>query len=227
MAEHRLLNPFTSVDKNGILTFGGDQTRAESAAICKCGCGIVAAADLFIYMCRYHGRCRARELSFAQGAGAVRLGDYNALLSALNRAYFPLLPPFGINGVALVGGINLFFMRHAWPYRAQWGVRYGALWTSIEKMLDNDLPVIIAVGPNLPRFWQNNQAALYTRLPDGSYKKIGAVKAHFMSVTAIDAEWLTVSSWGRRYYIRRCEYDAYVRAHSNGLVCNIAYIKAI
>ena len=113
------------------------------------------------------------------------------------------------------------------PLRAQWGVRYSELWRSIEAMVDADLPAIIAVGPNMPRFWQNNRLGLYTRLPDGSYKRIGAVKAHYMSVTAIDGEWLTVSSWGRRYCISRAEYDAYTRAYSNGLLCNIAYIKTL
>ena len=123
--------------------------------------------------------------------------------------------------------MNLFFRAYKYPLRAQWGVRYSDLWRSIETMVDADLPAIIAVGPNMPRFWQNNRLGLYTRLPDGGYKRIGAVKAHYMSVTAIDSEWLTVSSWGRRYCISRAEYDAYTRAYSNGLLCNIAYIKTL
>lgn len=227
MVEHRLRHSIPAVDSNGLLTYGGSQLLSDSAVIRKCGCGVVAAADLFIYAHRNRTGC---ECALFDGFGRtlpIPLADYNAVLKALCRRYFPLTPPFGINGLGLVCGMNLFFRAYKYPLRAQWGVRYGELWRSIEAMVDADLPAIIAVGPNMPRFWQNNRLGLYTRLPDGSYKRIGAVKAHYMSVTAIDGEWLTVSSWGRRYCISRAEYDAYTRAYSNGLLCNIAYIKTL
>ena len=227
MVEHRLRHSIPAVDSNGLLTYGGSQLLSDSAVIRKCGCGVVAAADLFIYAHRNRTGC---ECALFDGFGRtlpIPLADYNAVLKALCRRYFPLTPPFGINGLGLVCGMNLFFRAYKYPLRAHWGVRYGELWRSIEAMVDVDLPAIIAVGPNMPRFWQNNRLGLYTRLPDGSYKRISAVKAHYMSVTAIDGEWLTVSSWGRRYCISRAEYDAYTRAYSNGLLCNIAYIKTL
>lgn len=155
----------------------------------------------------------------------IPLDEYNAVIKAMTKKYFPLTPPFGINGLGLVCGMNLFFKAHSWPLRARWGVKYGELWQSIENMLDADFPVLIAVGPNMPRFWQDNRLGLYTRLPDGTHRRIGAVKAHYMTVTEIDSDWLTVSSWGRRYCINRAEYDAYTRAYSNGLLSNIAYIS--
>lgn len=227
MVEHRLRHSIPAVDSNGLLTYGGSQLLSDSTVIKRCGCGVVAAADLFIYAHRNRAGC---ECALFEGFGRtlpIPLADYNAVLKALCRRYFPLTPPFGINGLGLVCGMNLFFRAYKYPLRAQWGVRYSDLWRSIETMVDADLPAIIAVGPNMPRFWQNNCLGLYTRLPDGGYKRIGAVKAHYMSVTAIDSEWLTVSSWGRRYCISRAEYDAYTRAYSNGLLCNIAYIKTL
>lgn len=225
MAEHRLRHAICAVDDNGRLTYGGSQLLSESAVIQKCGCGVVAAADLFIYAHRFRVGCECAEFDKFGRALPVPLGDYNSVLRVLCRRYFPLTPPFGINGLGLVCGMNLFFKAHSWPLRAYWGVKYGELWEKIEGMLDDDMPVIIAVGPNMPRFWQNNRLGLYTRLPDGNYRRIGAVKAHYMTVTAIDGDYLTVSSWGRRYYISRREYDAYTRAYSNGILCNIAYIK--
>ena len=227
MVEHRLLHPIPAVDSNGLLTYGGSQLLSYSAVIRKCGCGVVAAADLFIYAHRTHPGCECALFEDLGRTLPIPLADYNAILRTLCRKFFPLTPPFGINGLGLVCGMNLFFRAYKYPLRAQWGVRYGELWQSIEAMIDVDLPVIIAVGPNMPRFWQNNRLGLYTRLPDGSYKRIGAVKAHYMSVTALDDEWLTVSSWGRKYCINRREYDAYTRAYSNGLLCNIAYIRAL
>lgn len=225
MAEHRLRHAVCAVDNNGLLTYGGSQLLSDSAVIKKCGCGVVAAADLFIYAHRFRVGCHCDMFDRLGRVLGVPLNEYNSVLRALSRRYFPLTPPFGINGLGLVCGMNLYFMTHSWSLRAQWGVRYRELWQSIESMLDDDIPVIIAVGPNMPRFWQDNRLGLYTRLPDGNYKRIGAVKAHYMTVTAIDDDYLTVSSWGRKYYISRCEYDAYTRAYSNGLLCNIVYIK--
>lgn len=227
MVEHRLRHSFPTVDNKGILTYGGSQQLSDSAVIRKCGCGVVAAADLFIYLQRFHAGCTSELLESTAAIRPIPLESYNGILRALCRRFFLVTPPFGINGLGLACGMNLFFVRSGYRFRAQWGVKYSMLWESIAKMLDMDIPVVIAVGPNLPCFWQNNQTGLYTRLPDGSYRKIGAVKAHYMSVTALDGEWLTVSSWGHKYYISRRDYDMYVRTHSNGLVCNIAYIKPV
>lgn len=222
--EHRLRHKLPSVDNNGVLTYGGSQLLSDSVVIQKCGCGIIAAADLFIYAHRFHVGCHFPRFESFGRILPIPLHEYNAVIKALTIKYFPLTPPFGINGLGLVCGINLFFKAHSWPLCARWGVKYGELWQSIENMLDADFPVIIAVGPNMPRFWQDNRLGLYTRLPDGTHRRIGAVKAHYMTVTEIDNDWLTVSSWGRRYCINRAEYDAYTRAYSNGLLCNIAYI---
>ena len=49
MVEHRLRHSIPAVDSNGLLTYGGSQLLSDSAVIKKCGCGVVAAADLFIY----------------------------------------------------------------------------------------------------------------------------------------------------------------------------------
>lgn len=227
MVEHKLEHPIPAIDNNGVLTYGGSQLLSDNSVIKKCGCGVVAAADLFIYAHRYCAGCSCDMFDGHGRVLPIPLAKYNEILKSLCRRFFPLTPPFGINGLGLICGINLYFKVHSWPLRAQWGVKYRELWQAIENMIDCDMPVIIAVGPNMPRFWENNQLGLYKRLPDGSFKNIGAVKAHYMTVTAIDDAWLTVSSWGRQYYINRQEYNAYTRAHSNGVLCNIAYIRRV
>lgn len=225
MVEHRLLHSFPAEDNNGLLTYGGSQLLSESAVIRKCGCGVVAAADLLIYLHRHRRGCTAEALRQFSAERPISATEYNALLKSLALRYFPLTPPVGINGLSLAYGLNRFFRHSGIKLCAQWGVNYKRLWSSIEQMIDADIPVIFAVGPNFPQFWQDDKTWLYTRLPDGSYKKIGAIRAHFMSVTAISEEWLTVSSWGHRYFINRPEYESYVKAHSSKLLCNIVYIK--
>ena len=62
MVEHRLQHSFPTVDNKGILTYGGSQQLSDSAVIRKCGCGVVAAADLFIYLQRFHAGCTSELL---------------------------------------------------------------------------------------------------------------------------------------------------------------------
>lgn len=225
MVEHRLLHSFPAEDNKGLLTYGGSQLLSDSAVIRKCGCGVVAAADLLLYLHRHRRGCTAELFNRYSAERSVDVEDYNQILKTLCRRYFPLTPPVGINGLGLCYGLNRFFRQNAINLNARWGVSYHRLWSSIEYMIDSDIPVIFAVGPNFPQVWQNDTIGLYTRLPNGSYKKIGTVKAHFMSVTAISDMWLTMSSWGHKYFINRPEYENYVKTNSSKLVCNIVYIE--
>ena len=68
---------------------------------------------------------------------------------------------------------------------------------------------------------------LYIRRSDGTYVAASRVKAHYMTVTAMDDTWLTVSSWGRPYYIHRGEYEDYGKKHSIALVNNLVWLKAV
>jgi len=79
--------------------------------------------------------------------------------------------------------------------------------------------------PNFPFIWGKGKAILYTRNNAGEFKAASGVKAHFITVTGIDSEWLEISSWGRRYYLNRRNYEEYVSKHSAALVSNILYIK--
>lgn len=226
MAEHRLHHNLTAEDNGGLLTYGGSQLLSDSAIIKKCGCGVVTAADLFIYLCRYRRGCDCAIFDDIDSR-PIPVSRYNEILKTLSRRFFPLIPQFGINGLSLACGINLFFRKYGFPLRAQWGSEFDTLEARVEEMLDSDIPVIIAIGPNLPRFWENNQAGLYVRLSDGNYRRVGSVKAHYATITACDSDWFTISSWGHKYYFSKLEYLRYSRAYSNSLVSNIVYIKPV
>ena len=101
----------------------------------------------------------------------------------------------------------------------------------IEKMLENDIPVILAIGNNFPLVWGKKKLNLYvpdTKKKDQGekvYKKQQGVNGHFVVVTSIEDNCLTVSSWGRKYYINVDEYNRYVSKHSIHLYSNILVIK--
>ena len=166
-----LKKPFPAVKAGSAVSYGGNQMQSTQAIIRKCGCGPVAALDLIRY------------LSSRENDSSLSLEQYNRLLSEVCRQYFPLIPPFGINGVAFVLGLNRFLRDRGLPYRAFWMLSGSQLWRRVETMLSDDLPVILSIGPNFPAFWQNNRLPLYTRSPEGNYHKAALTKGHFVTVT--------------------------------------------
>ena len=207
--------PYLHVSDGVRLSYGGSQMRSGRAVIRKCGCGPVAAVDTIWYL-EHRGQTEA-----------VNLSDYNAVLSAYCSRYFPLIPPFGINGFVFAVGLNRLLFEHRLPYRAYWMLSGARLWARVEDMLSRDLPVILSVGPNFPAFWQNNRLHFYIKAPDGSYRKAAATKGHFVTATGIDSDWVRISSWGREYYINRCEYDRYTKDNSHYAFSNLLYLREI
>ena len=85
--------------------------------------------------------------------------------------------------------------------------------------------MILSVGPNFPAVWEKHKLKFYRKITDGNYRPAAATKAHYVTATALDAEWLRISSWGKEYYINREEYEAFVKAHSSYLFSNLVYLS--
>ena len=220
-----LQNPFISVDYYGRPSFGGDQRCCSGKVLQLCGCGVVAALDMLLYLNRWHSDVHIPEFANLCASSPLPQPAYEQALEKLRQAYFPLFYPFGMNGLALSLGMNLFFKRHTLPYKARWSVPRAELWLRMGVMLERDLPVIMAVGPNFPRFWQKRGTNFCRLLPEGRYVPSVSVRAHFITATGLDAEWVELSSWGSKYYMSRAEFVRYTRECSNSLLCSILYIE--
>lgn len=208
-----LKKQYPQIKKGASLFYGGSQMLSERETIRKCACGPVAALDLTLYL-------EPQSPQFP-----IPLAEYNQELERICRRYFPLLPPFGINGIALVWGLNRLLREKHLPYRAVWAASGARLWERVEDMLERDLPVILAVGPNFPVFWMKHHLDFYVRTPDGRFVRSTATKGHYVTATGIDESWVRISSWGREYYINRAEYDRYVKKYSNYLFSNIVLLR--
>ena len=217
---------YISVSSGQRLSFGGSQMLSRSKTMREVGCGVIAALDLLLYLCRFHG-CDCPFFAEAAEDGVIDEKEYDELAQKLSRRFFPMIPKLGINGLMLAGGLNLFFLRYKLPYRASWGIGGGKLFRQIEEMLARDIPVILSVGPNFPLFWQKNELTFYAAAPDGSLRAACSIKAHYVTVTGIDEKYLKISSWGREYFIDREEYMSYIRRHSGSIVSNIVKIRSI
>ena len=220
-----LKHPYISVEHAGRQCYGGGQQHSRNAMVSECGCGIIAATDTLLYLCRYH--TGHMPPPFRQMAGEAGLPSplYDNCIQLMHRRFFPLIPHAGINGLMLMGGMRRFFRKYRMPFTAHWCLARGKMWGRIEKMLRADIPVIMSVGPNFPRFWGKERAAFYTRTEDGAFHRTAGARAHFFTVTGLDDTWLRISSWGRLYYLSRAEFEQYVQRHSAGFISNILYIE--
>ena len=154
-------HPYISVAVYGGASYGGGQQFSENAMIRRCGCGIVAATDLLLYLSRWHMTERVPLFDGLPLDAPVPFPVYTGLLSKMNRRYLPMIPYAGINGVMLMLGVQRFFHDYKMPFTARWCFAQSRLWERIEAMLMEDLPVIMAVGPNFPFIWGDKRAAFY------------------------------------------------------------------
>ena len=223
--EHSLKNPYINVTDGRIVSYGGNQMSADNKTERTVGCGVIAALDLLLYLSRYHMASAEIGLKIpVPEKGAVPLTNYLMLAHAMRKKYLPLIPGHGINGLMLSLGLNASFLNNRFPFRASWGVPYKKLWSEIARMLDEDIPVIFSIGPNLPLIWQHHMLRFYLMDRQGSFVPGPQTHAHYVMITGMDANWLRISSWGRMYYIRRDEFLRYVKEHSMRLVNNILCI---
>lgn len=221
-----LKHPYVSVAYGRGESYGGSQSLLGDKTERAVGCGVVAGLDLLAYLSRWHGDTARllREAALPED-GAIPAETYIRLAHRLRKAYLPLIPGQGINGILLALGLDRVFLGDGLPYLARWGVPYRRLWSETERMLAEDIPVILSVGPNFPKLWQHRALRLY----DGADGRASGetVHAHYLTVTGMDGEWLQAASWGRRCFIRREEYLAYVAAHSARLLSNILTVRRI
>lgn len=216
--EQALRHPWPSVREGTRVTWGGSQRLDPDPVTARCGCGVIAALDTLLYLHRHRPGCDSAPLGDMPPEGAVPGALYHRKTELLRRRYLPLLPPFGVNGWTLSAGLNRYFRDYHMPLRARWGT--ARRWEDMAAQLTADLPVILCIGTALP----GRKLPLYVRR-DGLWKPDRSVSAHYVTVTAMDDDWLTVSSWGRCYGIRRAEYDRYVRSASGPLLSNLLVLR--
>lgn len=218
-----LLHPYPSVKTGAELTYGGNQTLSDHALIKTCGCGVVAALDLVIYLSLRQHICGKA----ASDEPPIPLSLYNRYLYTLSRKYFPLIPRFGMNGLVLIAGLNRLFRVLSMPYTAEWKISEQKMARRIAEQLERDIPVILAIGPNFPCVWRQNRLTLYKKDEQGGYREYSSAKAHYVTVTGIDKDWMRISSWGKELYISRAEYGSYVETYSTSILSNIVYIHSV
>lgn len=202
--------PFLKVRGKEGESYGGNQAWFPYKFLKNSACGVISATDLFLHI---EGKETIDEQQYLQFARNIWLG------------YLPVFPGFGMNGWTLMAGINRYFYKKKLPYQAFWGASGRKMLSRIDRMLAEDLPVILSVGPNFPNIFGKRKLTFYTKTNDKRYIPAVKTKAHFVTVTGRDGIYLQISSWGKKYYIDIREYREYVKHYSNSLFSNIICIQ--
>ena len=220
-----LNHPYLSVKTQEDHSYGGSQTWSASRVMRKYGCGVVGIADVLLYLGLHRTDCETDLFhGILREDGYISHPRYERYLLKMRRRYLTVLPALGVPGFLLPAALNKYFRHYRIGMKAGWGVLPGRVLPRIEKMLAQDIPVILAIGPNFPCFWGKKKVTLY-RMENGAFLPAVETKAHFVVVTGLVDEYLQVSSWGKEYYISWLEYQRYVKKYSNYFASNICTIQ--
>ena len=159
-----LKRPYPAIRTGASLSCGGSQSWFPDENFRRCGCGVIACADVLLYL---------------SGRTELTREEYFAHVAAL-RKYFPLIPRRGIDGVRLAVGFNLCARRLGVDVRAGWSASGAKFWDRLETQLENDLPAIISIGPNFPRVWGSERLPLYRKTEEG-FAEAERTKGHFLT----------------------------------------------
>lgn len=217
--------------KNGELTYGGDQgffqgdeSKKQDKRKQTSGCGVVALSDVLLYLAGRREAFRAAE-SIRYAGRILDEEEYKEYYNSIYGLLGGIRSGNGISGWNLKMKFNKLSRKNNWKLQALWGLSGEKIHVRMEEMLKRDIPVILCIPMMLLRKDKNDRLKLY------GGKAIQSVNAHYVVVTGIfrkpDGEcYLEVSSWGKKYYINRNEYDTFIHTHFMGTILgNILYIR--
>lgn len=217
--------PYFSIKLQNEQSFGGSQTWSSSRMMRKYGCGVVGMADVLLYLGLHQTSCETDLLyGMLREDGLLSYPRYERYLIKMRRRYLSIIPGFGVPGFFLPVAMNHYFRHYRIDLRASWCIRPGKILPRIEEMLRQDMPVILAIGPNFPFVWGRQKVTLY-RKDNGEYLPASEIKAHFVVVTGMMDGYLQISSWGKEYYLSWAEYQRYMKKYSTCLTSNICRIR--
>ncbi len=221
-----LKDPYPGIERSSGATFGGSQRMLKSAVLQRCGCAVIAAVDMVRYLHLYHSFGHTLFFTGISQAVHLPLAVYDLCAMRMQRNFMPVLYPVGVTIFSLTAGLNRYFRKYHVPLEASWGTAKRELWSEIENMLQENLPVILAIGRPVTGLWTDEGLPLY-RYKGNQMVKATCVKAHYVSVVAISDHWMKIATWGQDYYISRSEFSAYRDRKSLNLLCNIVRLRHV
>lgn len=212
MAEKvELKHDFIKIETDKGVLYGYDQNRFKSKRLQGYACGPVAVSNILAY-----------EKFSRNGKPVIGEDEYLNIYKKLSF-FIPVIPRFGVNGIMMTIGLNLYFWLHGRKSFAYWGMTLIGFFRRIKRSLEKDEPVVLAVGPNFPNLFGKKTIGVYVKTENG-YRKAWQTRAHYVTVVGMDDEWFKISTWGNEAYINKKEFIDYARWKSLPLFSNIMVI---
>ena len=234
--KHQLKQPFISIEGS----YGGDQgwynTSDELSTdyiISKYGCGLISISDVILYVSNSMGiQSPAGNFINTDELNNIPKEEYMNYIRYMDEFYFDLIRGVGLNGISMEWDFNFLCWSNNIELTADWNTDALLTQDIILEMLDNDIPVTLAIGPD-DEFGVDFYNDLCFTTNDSYYlenKGKEFVEDHYVTVTGAienrikDNVILEISSWGEKYYIDFDEYEVFVAQHSNYIFSNVLYI---
>lgn len=214
------------------------------------GCGTIATADMFLYLALQNKSLQSPETEIAlKGTKQIKYENYDPYIRKINNEYTKTRHVIAVLGTKIASAINSYSKNYGLGLKANWklALTYYDMLDIIQEMLEQDIPVILSIGPNTPNVWGKKGIPFYERKEieiqlsedastEGSkpyyYKVVQqSVNSHYVTVTAIVKDdvagqiMLRISSWGKQYYINYEEYRNYVESTSGVMTSSIVQVK--
>jgi hypothetical protein len=205
---------------------------------------------MFLYLALQSNAMQSPETTSAlQGGLQVKYDNYDAYVRIINDHYTKTQRFIAVLGPKVASAINSYSDDYGLGLQAawKWKLTYYDMYDMIEEMLRQDIPVILAIGPNSPNLWGKKGIPFY-ELKEIDYQEsddpaVGnskpyyykvvhpAINGHYVTVTGIIKDdvagriMLRISSWGKQYYINYEEYRDYAETAGSTLTSSIVQVK--
>lgn len=248
---------YVPVIKDSATFYGGSQMwfpenrwYSKDYVLHNYGCGTIATADMFLYLSLHNEALQSSETQLVlQGTNQVKYENYYPYVRKINDQFIKTRRIIAVLGPKIASAINSYSKAYGLGYEAfwKWKLTYYDMYDIMEEMLEQDIPVILSIGPNTPKLWGKKGIPFYERKeieyqeseePPSKgnkpyyYKVIKpVVNGHYVTVTGIIKDdvanriMLRISSWGKQYYINYEEYRDYVENVSGTFTSSIVQVK--
>ena len=233
---------YIQVNAQNVLSYGGNQNwfSTESKVsreylLHQWGCGVIAIGDLLLYLARSNRQYATGITSLVRIERPVfRLEDYKNYIYCILHTLAHVIPGSGMNGFAVAAAVRRYCLKYRIKMTIAWKgfLDDRQMLFTIRKMLREDLPVILSIGPNTPLVFGKKGIPFYVLNEKGELIPSGqqAVHSHFVTVTGIVRHTshqilLRIASWGKEYYIDYREYREYVNTEGDALSSSLLYLS--
>ncbi len=226
---------YIRIKNMNIVSYGGNQSWCKSKRMQNVGCGVIALADISIYLAEQNPNMMTEAIRrISKPNGFYNKNDYLEYVRFFQKHFVFYVFMKGLNGYAMKHAMNRYFILNDIGLKAKWKVFLSdeAMMKDIRHLIRKNKPVVLSIGANTPNIWGKEGIPFYIN-KDGRLRPSlkQNVKSHYVVVTGVSEihgqEYLVVSSWGKQYYINYEEYREYVKKYGDRITSSILYIQGL